>query len=112
MGAELNIEGDRKLKIDREYFKTALTCIIDNANKYKTRDSTINVVIAPKTITFTNKATVDKFTPGTGITIAGRILEQHKLKLSTEIKDGVFRARISKKAVRQKRPKRSKKPIK
>ena len=112
VGAELNIEGDRNLKIDREYFKTALTCIIDNANKYKTRDSTINVVIAPKTITFTNKATVDKFTPGTGITIAGRILEQHKLKLSTEIKDGVFRARISKKAVRQKRPKRSQKPIK
>ena len=61
-------------------------------------------MIDSKAITFANKATADRFTPGTGITIAGRILEQHKLKLTTEINKGYFIARISKKAARQKQP--------
>ena len=104
VGADVDIEGDKKIRIDREYFKTALTCIIDNANKYREPDSKINVVIDSKAITFANKATADRFTPGTGITIAGRILEQHKLKLTTEINKGYFIARISKKAARQKQP--------
>ncbi|MBQ6303317.1 MAG: HAMP domain-containing histidine kinase [Clostridiales bacterium] len=104
VGADVDIEGDKKIRIDREYFKTALTCIIDNANKYRKPDSKINVVIDSKAITFANKATADRFTPGTGITIAGRILEQHKLKLTTEINKGYFIARISKKAARQKQP--------
>ena len=38
-----------------------------------------------------------QFTPGTGIAIAGRLFEQHKLKLTTDLKDGVFEARITKK---------------
>ena len=83
--------------MDREYFKHAVFCLIDNAAKYKTVDSDIDVKIGKKEITVTNKTELDKFTPGTGIAIAGRILEQHRLKLKTKLEDGVFEAKISKK---------------
>lgn len=96
-GAEINIEGDTELPMDKEYFKHAVFCLVDNANKYKTEDSKIDVKIGKKEITVTNKTELDKFTPGTGIAIAGRILEQHRLKLKTKLEDGVFEAKIGKK---------------
>lgn len=96
-GAEINIEGDTELPMDKEYFKHAVFCLIDNAAKYKTGDSDIDVKIGKKEITVTNKTELDKFTPGTGIAIARRILEQHRLKLKTKLEDGVFEAKISKK---------------
>ena len=58
--------------------------------------SKTEVKINPKDIVISNRTGKDKFTPGTGIAIAERILEHHKLKLKTELKDGVFEARISK----------------
>ena len=96
-GAEINIEGDTELPMDKEYFRHAIFCLVDNASKYKSEDSKIDVKIDKKAITVTNKTDADKFTPGTGIGIAGRILEQHKLKLKTKLEEGVFEARISKK---------------
>ena len=96
-GAEINIEGDTELPMDKEYFRHAIFCLVDNASKYKSEDSKIDVKIDKKAITVTNKTDADKFTPGTGIAIAGRILEQHKLKLKTKLEEGVFEARISKK---------------
>ena len=96
-GAEINIEGDTELPMDKEYFRHAVFCLVDNASKYKSEDSKIDVKIDKKAITVSNKTDADKFTPGTGIAIAGRILEQHKLKLKTKLEEGVFEARISKK---------------
>ena len=96
-GAKINLTGDTEIPMDREYFKHAVFCLIDNAAKYKTGDSDIDVKIGKKEITVTNKTELDKFTPGTGIAIAGRILEQHRLKLKTKLEDGVFEAKISKK---------------
>ena len=96
-GAEINIEGDTELPMDKEYFKHAVFCLVDNASKYKSEDSKIDVKIDKKEILITNKTELDKFTPGTGIAIAGRILEQHKLKLRTKLEGGVFEAKISKK---------------
>ena len=77
--------------------KIALFCLIDNANKYKKADSKIEIQITSKLITITNKTDLNNYTPGTGISIAGRILEQHKLHLKTAVKDGVFEAKIGKK---------------
>jgi hypothetical protein len=48
-------------------------------------------------VVITNKTDKDNFTPGTGLAIAGRILEQNKMNLTTAIKGGVFEARISRK---------------
>ena len=96
-GAEINIEGDTELPMDKEYFRHAVFCLVDNASKYKSEDSKIDVKIDKKAITVSNKTDADKFTPGTGIAIAGRILEQHKLELKTKLEEGVFEARISKK---------------
>ena len=96
-GAKINLTGDTEIPMDREYFKHAAFCLIDNAAKYKTEDSDIDVKIGKKEITVTNKTELDKFTPGTGIAIAGRIIEQHKLKLKTKLEGGVFEAKISKK---------------
>ena len=96
-GATINITGDASIKMDRDYFKTALFCLIDNAAKYKSEGSGIEAVISPKSITIRNKTAAGKFTPGFGIAIAGRIIEQHGLKLVTNLKDGVFEAVISKK---------------
>jgi hypothetical protein len=96
-GATVNITGDASIKMDRDYFKTALFCLIDNAAKYKSEGSGIEAVISPKSITIRNKTAAGKFTPGFGIAIAGRIIEQHGLKLVTNLKDGVFEAVISKK---------------
>ena len=96
-GAGINIEGDTELPMDKEYFKHAVFCLVDNASKYKSEDSKIDVKIDKKEILITNKTELDKFTPGTGIAIAGRILEQHKLKLRTKLEGGVFEAKISKK---------------
>jgi K+-sensing histidine kinase KdpD len=101
LGADIDIKGDTEIKMDKEYFKTALSCLIDNANKYKASDSKIDVAITGKDFTITNKTDSGKFTPGTGIAIAGRILEQHKLYLETTLKDGVFEVRISKKPGRK-----------
>ena len=95
-GAAVNITGDRNIRADKDYFMTAAFNLIDNAKKYKTADSDIDVVITSKDITVRNSTDLGKFTPGTGISIAGRIIEQHKLKLKTDLKDGVFEARISK----------------
>ena len=83
--------------MDKDYFNTALFCLIDNANKYKKADSKIGVMISSNLIMVTNKTDADKLTPGTGIAIAGRIREQHKLYLQTSVKDGVFEAEIRKK---------------
>lgn len=96
-GAEVVIKGDIDIKMDREYFKTALFCLIDNASKYKTADSKIEADITGKGIKITNKTDAAKYTPGTGLAIAGRILEQHRLYLKTQLKDGVFEAMITKK---------------
>ena len=95
-GVSPEIRGDKELKIDRDYFMTAVFNLIDNAAKYKTKDSAIEVDIKPKAVVIRNRTAADKFTPGTGIAIAGRILEQHRLKLKTELKDGVFEAVITK----------------
>ena len=100
-GITVNIKGDTDIKMDKEYFKTALFCLIDNASKYRTADSKIEADITGKGITIRNKTDAGKFTPGTGLAIAGRILEQHKLYLGTTLKDGVFEARISKKPGRK-----------
>lgn len=82
---------------ERDYFNTALFCLVDNAVKYGNKDAKIEAAITSKSITIRNKTTAGKFTPGTGIAIAGRIFEQHRLKLTTDLKDGVFEARITKK---------------
>jgi K+-sensing histidine kinase KdpD len=95
-GTEIEINGDKMIPMDREYFCQAVLCLLDNAAKYKTEDSKTVVKISPKDIVISNRTGKDKFTPGTGIAIAERILEHHKLKLKTELKDGVFEARISK----------------
>lgn len=94
-GAGLDIKGDAEYKIEKEYFNTALFCLVDNAVKYGNKDAKIEAAITSKSITIRNKTTAGKFTPGTGIAIAGRIIEQHRLKLTTELKDGVFEAKIS-----------------
>ena len=101
LGADIDIKGDTEIKMDKDYFKTALSCLMDNANKYKAADSKIDVAITGKDFTITNKTDAGKFTPGTGLAIAGRILEQHRLYLGTTLKDGVFEARISKKPGRK-----------
>ena len=97
LGVDLYIKGDTTIAMDKDYFNTALFCLIDNANKYKKADSKIGVMISSNLIMVTNKTDADKLTPGTGIAIAGRILEQHKLYLQTSVKDGVFEAEIRKK---------------
>ena len=94
---EVVIKGDSDIKMDKEYFKTALFCLIDNASKYKTAGSNVEAVITGKGFKITNKTDAAKFTPGTGLAIAGRILEQHKLYLKTQLKDGVFEASVTKK---------------
>ncbi len=96
-GTEVVIKGDSDIKMDKEYFKTALFCLIDNASKYKTAGSNVEAVITGKGFKITNKTDAAKFTPGTGLAIAGRILEQHKLYLKTQLKDGVFEASVTKK---------------
>ena len=97
LGEDVQIKGDAQIKMDKEYFKSALYCLLDNAVKYKSADSKIEVDITCKAVTIRNKTDKDNFTPGTGIAIAGRILEQHKLLLDTNLKDGVFEARFGKK---------------
>ena len=97
LGEDIRIKGDMQLKMDKDYFETALYCLIDNAAKYKDADTNIEADITSKAVTIRNKTGKDKFTPGTGIAIAGRILEQHKLQLKTDLKDGVFEAKFGKK---------------
>lgn len=97
LGEDVQIKGDTQIKMDKEYFNTAIYCLLDNAAKYKSNDSKIEVDITCKAVTIRNKTDKDNFTPGTGIAIAGRILEQHKLLLDTNLKDGVFEARFGKK---------------
>ena len=99
LNAKVTITGDMTLKMDEEYFKTALFCLIDNAEKYKIADSEVVVDINSNEFTVTNMAEASKFTPGTGLAIAGRIFEQHKLHLNTSLKDGVFVVRAGKKPI-------------
>ena len=96
VGADAGVEGDAVFKVDKDYFAQALTCLIDNASKYKSEGPVV-IKISAGEIVITNKTASDKFTPGTGLTIAGRILEQHKLKLTTGVTDGEFEAKISRK---------------
>ena len=96
-GTAVNITGDASLKMDKDYFKTAIFCLIDNAAKYKSEGSSIEASVSPKCITIRNKTSADKFTPGFGISIAGRIIEQHGLKLTTSLTGGTFESKISKK---------------
>lgn len=103
LGTEIYAKGDMKIKMDKDYFKTAIYCLLDNAEKYRSGDSKIEVVITSKSVTISNKTGKDKFAPGTGIAIAGRILEQHKLQLRTTLKDGVFEARFGKKLGKEKK---------
>ncbi len=95
-GIAIDISGDKDIPMDKEYLGQAVYCLIDNAGKYKSADSKIGVKIG-RDIVITNKTSKDNFTPGTGLVIAGRIIEQHKLKLRTKIEDGIFEARITKK---------------
>ena len=94
-GADINIKGDAEYKIEKDYFNTALFCLVDNAAKYGNKDAKIEATVTSKAITIRNKTAAVNYTPGTGIAIAGRIMEQHKLKLTTDLKDGVFEAKIS-----------------
>ncbi len=96
LGIDIAITGDMTLKMDKEYIDNAIYCLIDNANRYKTADSSIEAVISSKSIVIRNKTELDKFTPGTGLAIAGRIIAQHGLRLETDLKDGVFEAKIIK----------------
>ena len=96
-GADIEINGDNVIKMDREYFSRAVCCLIDNAVKYKTEGTKIGVKIGKKDIRITNKTGKDRFVPGTGIAIAERIIGQHGLMLKTGLKDGVFEAVIVKK---------------
>ena len=91
------ISGDTEIKMDKDYFSQALFCLIDNAERYKTEGTKIDIKIDKNSIVISNKTGADKFTPGTGIAIAKRILEQHKLYLKTAIKGGIFEAKITKK---------------
>ena len=94
-GAGIDIKGDAEYKIEKDYFNTALFCLVDNAAKYGNKDSKIEATVNSKAITIRNKTAAGNYTPGTGIAIAGRIMEQHNLKLTTDLKDGVFEAKIS-----------------
>ena len=96
-GVEIRINGDKEIPMDKDYFKQAIFCLLDNASRYKSEGTKIEVKISSSEITITNKTSADKFTPGTGLAIAGRIIEQHKLMLRTSLKDGVFEAKIAKK---------------
>ena len=96
VGCSVNITGDNKIMADKGYFKSALVCLIDNADKYKSQGSDIKASIDSKTIIITNKTDNKKYTQGFGMSIAGRILEQQNLILKTGIKDGIFEARIEK----------------
>lgn len=96
-GADIDIKGDKEIKMDREYFSQAVCCLIDNAVKYKTEGTKIAVKIGKKEISITNKTGRDKFVPGTGIAIAERIIGQHGLMLKTGLKDGIFETVIVKK---------------
>lgn len=94
---DVEIIGDNNIFMDEEYFKIAMNCLIENAVKHKTEDSKIEAMITPSRITISNKTAASEFEPGEGISIARRILEQLELKLKTEIRDGVFEAKIGKK---------------
>lgn len=96
-GAKIDITGDRELRMDKDYFCQALYCLVDNANRYKSEGSGIDVKIGKKEIVIRNKTDAGKFTSGTGLALAGRILEQHRLKLNTKLENGVFEAAITKK---------------
>ena len=93
--ADVVIKGDAQIPMDKDYLEHAVFCLIDNAMRYKTEDSKIDVAISRKEIVIRNKTGMDKFTPGTGIAVAGRIIEQHTLRLKTKLKDGVFEAKIT-----------------
>ena len=95
--AEIRISGDKEIPMDKDYFKQAVFCLLDNAARYKSEGSKIEVKISSSDITITNKTSADKFTPGTGLAIAGRIIEQHKMVLRTSVKGGIFEAKIAKK---------------
>ncbi|MBP5654787.1 MAG: HAMP domain-containing histidine kinase [Clostridiales bacterium] len=95
--ADVEIIGDKDIFMDEDYFKIAMGCLIENAVKHKTEDSKIEAVITPSEITIRNNTAAGEFTPGEGIGIARKIIEQLKLKLTTELKDGVFEAKIGKK---------------
>ena len=94
-GASIDIKGDAEYKIEKDYFNTALFCLVDNAAKYGNNGAKIEATVTSKAITIRNKTAAGNYTPGTGIAIAGRIMEQHKLKLTTDLKDGIFEAKIS-----------------
>ena len=96
IGGEFDITGDAQMPADKEYFAQAVYALLDNAARYKTSGS-VQVRLDKNAVVITNKTDKDNFTPGTGIAIAGRILEQNKMNLTTAIKGGVFEARISRK---------------
>ena len=95
------ISGDTEIRMDKDYFSQALFCLIDNAEKYKTEGTKIDIKIDKNSIVISNKTGADKFTPGTGIAISERIFEQHKLHLTTAIKGGIFEAKIAKKPAKK-----------
>ncbi len=96
IGGEFDITGDAQMPADKEYFAQAVYALLDNAARYKTSGS-VQVKVDKNAVVITNKTDKDNFTPGTGLAIAGRILEQNKMNLTTAIKGGVFEARISRK---------------
>ena len=96
IGGEFDITGDAQMPADKEYFAQAVYALLDNAARYKTSGS-VQVRVDKDAVVITNKTDKDSFTPGTGIAIAGRILEQNRMNLTTAIKGGVFEAKITKK---------------
>lgn len=96
IGGEFNITGDAQMPLDKEYYAQAVYALLDNASRYKISGA-VQVKIDKTAVVITNKTDKDNFTPGTGIAIAGRILEQNKLSLTTAIKGGVFEARVARK---------------
>ncbi len=103
LGADVYAKGDKTIKMDKDYFETAIYCLLDNAMKYKTKESKIEIDITSKAVTIKNKTDKAKFTPGTGLAIAGRILEQHNLQLRNTLKDGVFESKFGRKLGKEKK---------
>ena len=94
LGLKLNINGDMKIRADRELFAQALYNLLDNADKYRLEKSEISVRIDRRKLLIENSIKEDKFTPGAGIAIADRYLTQTGMQLRQKIKDGRFISEI------------------
>ncbi|MCR4688089.1 MAG: hypothetical protein K5745_00910, partial [Saccharofermentans sp.] len=98
IGGDIAINGDSKIRVDKEYFEQAVFILVDNALRYKSQGTKAEVNITQGTIKVTNKTGEDKFTPGIGLALADRILAQNNMQLTTSIKGGIFEAKVKTKA--------------